>query len=319
MLLAFGIRAQLTEGTTSTTLSASATVRRRPQLPKGIQLLKNPMNNLEGKVAFVTGGASGLGLAMVRSFLRAGMKVVAADIEDLALQRCKTEFAGNNALLCLQLDVTNRSAMAQAADDSERAFGKVHVLCNNAGVSVMARVDQLSYKDWDWVMGVNLNGVINGLQTFIDRIKRHGEGGHIVNTASIAGQIALQGLTVYNASKYAVVGISETIRQELAPMNIGVSVLCPGIVMTGIGDSARNRPETLKVVENTTAADTDTLPPLDNIFNHPLEPALVGDMVVAGIRNNDPYIFTHPELRTLVEQRFQGIAAGFDRWQAYTP
>ena len=276
------------------------------------------MKTLEGKVAFVTGGASGLGLAMVRAFLRAGMKVCAADIEDAALARVRAEFAGNNAFIALKLDVTDRSAMALAADDTERAFGKVHVLCNNAGVVVNGRIDSLNYKDWDWVMGVNLGGVVNGLHTFIERIKRHGEGGHIVNTASIAGQIALQGLTVYNATKYAVVGISETIRQELAPLNIGVSVLCPGIVTTGIGDSDRNRPGDLKAERTALKAVSDIpVPPMDALLLRPLDPATVGDMVVAAIRNDDAYIFTHPELKTMVEARFQQIAAGFDRWEAY--
>ena len=276
------------------------------------------MKTLEGKVAFVTGGASGLGLAMVRAFLRAGMKVCAADIEDAALARVRAEFAGNNAFIALKLDVTDRSAMALAADDTERAFGKVHVLCNNAGVVVNGRIDSLNYKDWDWVMGMNLGGVVNGLHTFIERIKRHGEGGHIVNTASIAGQIALQGLTVYNATKYAVVGISETIRQELAPLNIGVSVLCPGIVTTGIGDSDRNRPGDLKAERTALKAVSDIpVPPMDALLLRPLDPATVGDMVVAAIRNDDAYIFTHPELKTMVEARFQQIAAGFDRWEAY--
>ena len=283
------------------------------------------MQQVEGKVAFVTGGASGLGLAMVRSFLRAGMKVVAADIEDAALARVREEFAGSNAFLALKLDVTDRDAMARAADETERAFGKVHVVCNNAGVVAGGRADQHDYKDWDWVLGVNLGGVVNGLQTFIPRIHRHGEGGHIVNTASIAGQIALQGLVSYNASKYAVVGISETIRQELAPQGIGVSVLCPGIVATGIGNSGRNRPPELaadaKPAPAAAAAAAETTapasPPLDDVFNRPLDPAVVGEMVLAAIRNDDAYIFTHPELRGTVKSRFAGIAAGFDRWAAW--
>ncbi len=289
------------------------------------------MKDVAGKVAFVTGGASGLGLAMVRSFLRAGMKVVAADIEDAALARVREEFAGENGLLALKLDVTDRDAMARAADETERAFGKVHVVCNNAGVVAGGRADQHGYKDWDWVLGVNLNGVVNGLQTFIPRILRHGEGGHIVNTASIAGQIALQGLVSYNASKYAVVGISETIRQELAPQGIGVSVLCPGIVATGIGNSARNRPPELAADSrpapatapppvsdaNAAPAAAADAPPLDSVFNRPLDPALVGEMVLDAIRNDDAYIFTHPELRGTVEARFSGIDAAFARWAAY--
>ncbi len=286
------------------------------------------MRQVEGKVAFVTGGASGLGLAMVRSFLRAGMKVVAADVEDAALVRVREEFAGNNAFMAIKLDVTDRAAMARAADQTERAFGNVHVLCNNAGVVVNGRIDSLTYQDWDWVMGVNLGGVVNGLQTFIERIKRHGEGGHIVNTASIAGQIALQGLSIYNAGKYAVVGISETIRQELAPLNIGVSVLCPGIVSTGIGSSGRNRPSALSAAtQGAPAPGTQAFAAdaqgaggqaqLDELLNRHLDPAVVGDMVLDAIRNDDAYIFTHPELKPMVEARFAQITSGFDRWAGY--
>ena len=274
------------------------------------------MKTLKRKVAFVTGGASGVGLAMVRSFLRAGMKVVAADVEAAALARLRTEFAGNNAFLALQLDVTDRAAMAAAADATERAFGKVHVLCNNAGVAVFGRIDTQTYADWDWVLGVNLHGVVNGLQTFIERIKKHGEGGHIVNTASIAGQSPLPGLTVYNASKYAVVGISETIRQELAPLNIGVSVLCPGEVSTNIGTSQRNRPTALK----RRRGDPRSLRGrrrLDPALRRAIDPALVGDMVVDALRNDDAYIFTHPELKSLVDARFAKLDEGFARWAAW--
>ena len=155
------------------------------------------MKDVEGKVAFITGGASGMGLAMARSFAKAGMKVVVVDVEDAALARVRSEFAGSNAFLALKVDVTDRAAMAAAADATERAFGKVHVVCNNAGVAVGGTIDQMTYKDWDWVMGVNLQGVINGVQTFIERMKKHGEGGHFVNTASMAGQIAIGGLSVY--------------------------------------------------------------------------------------------------------------------------
>ena len=291
------------------------------------------MKVLEGKVAFVTGGASGMGLAMVRSFLRAGMKVVAADIEDAALALVRAEFAGDNAFVAIKVDVTDRDAMARAADETERAFGKVHVVCNNAGVAVAGSVEDMSYKDWDWVLGVNLNGVVNGLQTFIPRIKRHGEGGHIINTASMAGQMAIPGLSVYNASKYAVVGISETIRQELAPLNIGVSVLCPGVVATNIFSSGRNRPDGMKgegpvdsasLVLTASGASASSVTDasarteqLGQLLNGALDAAAVGDMVVEAIRNDDAYIFSHPELRPMVAFRQQQIAASFDRWEEY--
>ena len=284
------------------------------------------MKDVEGKVAFITGGASGMGLAMARSFAKAGMKVVVADVEDAALERVRTEFAGSNAFLALKVDVTDRAAMAAAADATERAFGKVHVVCNNAGVAVGGTIDKMSYKDWDWVMGVNLHGVINGVQTFIDRIKRHGEGGHFVNTASMAGQIAIGGLSVYSVTKYAVVGMSETMRQDLAPLNIGVSVLCPGVVNTNIFDSGRNRPAPLQgegvdtsrmLLTDTDQPDAARLAQLQAIMSGALDPAVVGDMVLDAVRNDDPYIFTHPELKTMVDARYGDVSASFDRWAKY--
>ncbi|MEO1912428.1 MAG: SDR family NAD(P)-dependent oxidoreductase, partial [Myxococcales bacterium] len=155
------------------------------------------MKDIVGKVAFVTGGASGIGLAMARSFSAAGMKVVITDIEQAALDHVKDEFASSAEVILLKLDVTDRDAMEQAAQETEAAFGKVHVVCNNAGVSVGGRVDKMSGKDWDWVMGVNLGGVINGVQTFLGRIKAHGEGGHFVNTASMAGVMPIPGGSIY--------------------------------------------------------------------------------------------------------------------------
>ena len=173
------------------------------------------MMDVAGKVAFITGGASGMGLAMAHSFAAAGMKVVIADIERAALDAALEEFASGNAeVIGLTVDVTNRDAMESAAVETEKAFGKVHVVCNNAGVAVGGRIDEMSYQDWDWVLGVNLGGVVNGVQTFVNRIKNHGEGGHIVNTASMAGHIAIPGLGVYNTSKFAVVGMSEVMKAD---------------------------------------------------------------------------------------------------------
>ena len=283
------------------------------------------MKDVSGKVAFITGGASGMGLAMARSFSAAGMKVAIADIEQGALDRVIAEFKKTNAkVIGLKVDVTNRDAMEKAARDTIAAFGKVHVVCNNAGVAVGGPVDAMTYKDWDWVMRVNLDGVVNGVQTFVERIKSHGEGGHFVNTASMAGHLAIPGLGVYNTTKFAVVGLSDTMRADLAPHNIGVSVLCPGVVSTNIFNSGRNRPEDLKgetdtasLVLTADANDAERAARMQQIMAGALDPAVVGDMVLAAIQANDPYIFTHPELKAMVDERSAAINASFARWAQY--
>ena len=242
-----------------------------------------------------------------------------------ALDRVKAEFAKSNAeVITLKVDVTDRDAMERAAQATEAAFGKIHVVCNNAGVAVGGGIDAMSYKDWDWVMGVNLEGVINGVQTFVDRIKAHGEGGHIVNTASMAGHVAFPGLGVYNTSKYAVVGLSEALRADLAAQGIGVSVLCPGVVTTNIFNSGRNRPEELQGETDTASlvltadvSDAERMARLQEIMAGALDPAVVGDMVLAAIQANDEYIFTHPELKAMVEARGAAIGNSFERWAEY--
>jgi len=283
------------------------------------------MKEVTGKVAFVTGGASGMGLAMVRTFAAAGMKVAVADIERQALERVAEEFAGSNGtVITLPLDVTDRAAMEQAADATEEAFGKVHVVCNNAGVAVGGNVDTMSHADWDWVLGVNIDGVVNGVQTFTRRIQAHGEGGHFVNTASMAGHIAVPGLSVYTTSKYAVVGMSEVMRNDLAASNIGVSVLCPGVVRTAIFDSGRNRPANLAAERDTAAAllagdgtDEEKAARLAELLANALDPEVVGDMVLHAIQNNELYIFTHPEIQQITEARHAEMTAAFERWNAF--
>lgn len=283
------------------------------------------MQDVSGKVAFITGGASGMGLAMARSFSAAGMKVAIADIEQSAIDRVLIEFKKTNAkVIGLKVDVTNRDAMEKAARDTIAAFGKVHVVCNNAGVAVGGPVDAMSYKDWDWVMKVNLDGVVNGVQTFVERIKSHGEGGHFVNTASMAGHLAIPGLGVYNTTKFAVVGLSDTMRADLAPHNIGVSVLCPGVVSTNIFNSGRNRPDELKgdtdtasLVLSADVPDAERAARMQAIIADALDPAVVGDMVLAAIQANDPYIFTHPNLQAMVDERNAAISASFARWARY--
>ena len=283
------------------------------------------MRDVTGKVAFITGGASGMGLAMARSFAAAGMKVAIADVEQDALDRVKAEFNASNAeVITLQVDVTDRAAMEAAADATEAAFDKVHVLVNNAGVAVGGSLDQMSYEDWDWVMGVNLDGVVNGLQAFVQRIKAHGEGGHVVNTASLAGHFAIPGLGVYTATKYAVVGISETLRADLKQHDIGVSVLCPGVVNTNIFDSGRNRPshlqgetDTAKMVLSEDVAEPEREQRMAEMMARALDPAVVGDMVLHSIQEDEFYIFSHPEVEPMVSGRAAEVTDAFARWRKY--
>ena len=283
------------------------------------------MRDITGKVAFITGGASGMGLAMARSFAAAGMKVAIADVEQAALDRVKAEFDASNAeVITLRVDVTDRAAMEAAADATEAAFDKVHVLVNNAGVAVGGSLDQMSYEDWDWVMGVNLDGVVNGLQAFLQRIKAHGEGGHVVNTASLAGHFAIPGLGIYTATKYAVVGISETLRADLKQHNIGVSVLCPGVVNTNIFDSGRNRPshlqgetDTAQMVLSEDVTEPEREQRMAEMMARALDPAVVGDMVLHSIQEDEFYIFSHPEVEPMVSGRAAEVTDAFARWRKY--
>src|SRR5262249_4027692 len=148
------------------------------------------MKDFEGKVAFITGGASGIGFGMARTFLKAGMKVVIADNNDRNLAEAREYLKGNNKVHFIKVDVTDREAMARAADETERVFGKVHIVCNNAGINLFNDIGEATYDDWDWILGVNLGGVVNGVRTFVPRIKSHGEGGHVINTASMAAFIS---------------------------------------------------------------------------------------------------------------------------------
>ncbi len=280
------------------------------------------MENVAGKTAFITGGASGLGLAMARSFSGAGMKVAIADIEDNALASAAEYFSDSNSeVITMKVDVTDRDAMEQAARDTLDAFGKVHVLCNNAGVALTGNIADMTYKDWDWIMRVNLDGVINGNVAFIRHILEHGEGGHIINTASMAGQVGMGNLGIYNTSKFAVVGMSESMRQDLEPRNVGVSVLCPGFVATNIYTSERNRPDTLGGEQASSFSigdnDAERAAARAAILDSALDPSVIGDMCLQAILSNDLYILSHPEFKESVGGRGAAISAAFDRWSAW--
>jgi NAD(P)-dependent dehydrogenase (short-subunit alcohol dehydrogenase family) len=260
------------------------------------------MRIVEGRTAFITGGGSGVGLGMAKVLSRAGMKVVIADIRQDHLDQAMAEFAGRNDVHAIRLDVTDREAFAAAADEAERVFGKVHLVCNNAGINLFNDMGEASYDDWDWVLGVNLGGVVNGVQTFVKRLKAHGEGGHIVNTASMASFISGPGAGIYTASKFAVRGLSEALRYSLAPHNIGVSVLCPGLVKSHIYESDQVRP--LSLSANASHAPEGFMARLARVHDYGMDPIEVGEKVLAAVRANELYIFPHPEFKEELRELF---------------
>jgi len=266
------------------------------------------MKDVEGKTAFITGGASGVGLGMAKVFANAGMKVVIADIRQDHLDQAMAYFSNTNFRIHpILLDVTDREAMARAADESERVFGNVHLVCNNAGINLFAPMDECTYEDWDWVLGVNLGGVVNGVRTFVPRLKAHGEGAHIVNTGSMASFITGPGAGIYTAAKFAVRGLSECLRWTLAPHNIGVSVLCPGLVDSAIYESDKIRPKHLS--KNVGPVDKDFMSRLPEIQRAGMDPVEVGEKVLAGIRRNALYIFPHPEFKDELREIFDEVLA----------
>ncbi len=216
------------------------------------------MKVVAGKTAIITGGASGIGLGMAQAFVKAGMNVVLADLRQDHIDSALAEFerAGCRAQVhAIRLDVTDRAAMTAAAAEAERRFGKLHILANNAGVGIQGPFQGITLADWDFGLAVNLGGVVNGLQTFLPRIRAHGEGGHIINTASLAALVPMPAqFVIYQTAKAAVVTLSECIREELGRENIGVSVLCPGPVRTNIHELAKNRPPQFGVGEAFRAA-----------------------------------------------------------------
>lgn len=270
------------------------------------------MQDFRDKTAFVTGGVSGIGLGIAKTFVAAGMRVAISyrrqDHLDAALAHF-TERGTRERVHPIKLDVTDREAMASAADEAERVFGKVHILVNNAGISVFGPADEATYDDYDWIMGVNFGGVVNGLVSFIPRIKAHGEGGHIVNVASMASFLPGPQAGLYTASKFAVRGLTECLRDNLMPYGIGVSLMTPALVKTNAYESALGRPQKYSDTRSTvTRAETDAMKPIFDVGMDPLE---VGEKTLRGIRRNDLYIITHPENKDEAKELCDAILAAF--------
>jgi NAD(P)-dependent dehydrogenase (short-subunit alcohol dehydrogenase family) len=280
------------------------------------------MRELAGKAAFVTGGASGIGLALGRAFAEAGMKVMLADIEADALaaavESLHTVGPEVRGVAC---DVADPASVEQAAKASYDAFGNIHVVCNNAGVGGGSGIDAISLETWRWVLDVNLMGVLHGIRTFLPHIRAHGEGGHIVNTASMAGMNSGLGFSPYSASKFAVVNMSEGLATQLKPHGIGVTVLCPGFVRTRIWESGRNRQKRYGAMQIPAPSSPagKLVAQLAELGRSGLDPADVAAQVLAAIRKDELYVFTHSgaDWRAELKERFDAILAAMDKAAAH--
>ncbi|HVM53779.1 MAG TPA: SDR family NAD(P)-dependent oxidoreductase [Acidimicrobiales bacterium] len=269
------------------------------------------MDDLIGRTAVVTGAASGIGFGLAERFAAEGMRVVLADVEQGALAAAAESLAAGGAeVLPVVTDVADAESVGALADAAYERFGSVHVLCNNAGVGSGGLIAELSLADWQWVLGVNLWGVINGLHAFLPRMLAGGEPGHVVNTASLAGHVAGPFMGPYSASKFAVVAISESLYHEMNMQGgaIGVSVLCPGWVNTNIHSSERNRPPALG--GGAGRADDGRADMLKQMLATGMPPAEVASLVLQAIREDHFYVLTHPDMTPAVETRMKAIVEG---------
>ena len=274
------------------------------------------MRDVAGKTAFITGGASGIGLALGRTFAGAGMRVMLADIETDALAAAVDSLRDLGPdVRGVTCDVSDPESVERAAQASYTAFGKVHVVCNNAGVGGGSGIDDIALDTWRWVLDVNLMGVVHGIRAFLPHIRAHGEGGHIVNTASMAGMVSGLGFSPYGASKFAVVTMSEGLAMQLKPHGIGVSVLCPGFVRTRIGDSGRNRPQRYgpRRTPDPASPAGQLAARLAELAWSGLDPSDVARRTLAAIREDEFYVFTHPQMRDEAAERFAAILAAMDK------
>lgn len=282
------------------------------------------VQTLDKKVAVITGGASGLGLAMARSFAAQGMRLVLADIEDAPLQKAVGQLVWDGTpAIGVRCDVSKAADVEALAARAFDAYGAVHILCNNAGVAPGGLAWENTVADWEWCLGVNVYGVIHGLRSFVPRMLKQGDAGHIVNTASVAGLLSPPNMAAYCVSKHAVVTLSECLYQDLRMQNasIGVSVLCPAYVPTGISDSERNRPDALK---NPERALTPEEIARKEQMRHAVQSGRitadqVAQMVLESVREGRFYIVTHEKIKAAIEVRMQDILLGRKPTDTFSP
>lgn len=266
------------------------------------------MERLRDEVAFITGGAQGIGLGIARALAGEGAKLALADVDRAALDVASKALADVTSVMAFELDVRDRDAYAKVADAAETGLGPVTLVFNNAGVATAIAPEMMTYEQWDWVLGINLNGVVNGIQTFLPRMIERGARGHIVNTASGAGLAVGGSGFLYATSKFAVVGLSESLRDELEPQGIGISVLCPGPVATNILANTRTRqPQVANSPTNTER--TEALRAGEALLRAGKTPDEVGEMVLRAIKANDLYIHTDSIMADAVRARTDAILA----------
>jgi NAD(P)-dependent dehydrogenase (short-subunit alcohol dehydrogenase family) len=266
------------------------------------------MNDFAGRTAFVTGGANGIGLGLVRALVAEGCNVAIADIRQDSIDAALTSLPAQK-VIGVRVDVSSRNDVTRAADKVESRFGTVTLLFNNAGVNLFQTIEESSYDDWDWIMGVNLHGPINGVMTFVPRMIRAGTGGYVVNTASMAALLAAGVPGIYTTTKFAVRGLSESLRASLARHGIGVSVLCPGLVKSYIYASNDIRPAELKA--GAKPVDTANVKRLAEIHEFGMEPDVIAGRTLEAMRENRFHIFPHPEFKDELRELFDEVIQDF--------
>lgn len=280
--------------------------------------VQTPLAEVERKVAFITGGSAGIGLGMARTFSSAGMKVVFTYMREAHRDKALALFPQDNpGVHAIKLDTTDRDGMVRAADEAERKFGPVHLLCNNAGVGITSFISNASWQDWDWAMDVNVNGVFNGIRTFLPRMQAHGQGAHILTTSSSGGLLAGM-LGVYCTTKFAVLGMMESLRAEMAGQNIGVSVFCPGLIRSEIFDVERNRPAQYANPDGSKLGPPPSGPDqaFVDLMALAMDPLEAGEKVLEGIRRNDLYILTHEEFSGPIHDRYEALRLSMPKERA---
>lgn len=314
MAMAAGAAGLLGSGCSGAQQQQAAAAPTEPPVP-------GPLNDVEGKVAFITGGSSGIGLGQAHVFHEAGMKVVIGYIRDDQIGPALDGFAeGRDRLHAIKVNVVDRAGMKAAADEIEAKFGRIHLVSNNAGIGPLTKLLDTEPKDFDQTIAINLTGVYNGIHEFVPRILKHGEGGHVVTTSSMSGILPTEGggAGAYTASKFAITGMMEILRSELdaANANIGASVYCPGLVATNIFELEKNLGAAFDgktAAPDGTDANTEMIKQIIGAGMDPMEAARI---VLAGIRANDLFILSHPEFRDGLQERMDALMASVPRTEA---